>query len=287
VHLETGITAPYAGFVGSVAQALRPFPQYQFINYRNVPTGNSIYHSFQTKLDKRFSSGVQFRITYTFSKLIGDGAESAQSANVGGPGIQNPIDTHRGERTLSQDDVPHVLLVSYTWELPFGPNKRFANVGGVLGKIVGGWGFSAIQRYEDGRPLGISMNNDLEGLLFNPTKRPNRIGGGLANLGGNFDPGQDRYLLSSGWADPGPLRFGSRRDGTARGFANFSEDFSLIKDTRITDRVKFRLEAQFGNAFNRVLFSDPNTNWSSGQFGEVSTQCNTPRSIQFGAKLDF
>ncbi|HEX2522037.1 MAG TPA: hypothetical protein VHP35_07905, partial [Terriglobia bacterium] len=137
-----------------------------------------------------------------------------------------------------------MLLVSYTWELPFGPGKRFGNVGGVLGKIIGGWGFSAIQRYESGRPLGISMNNDLGGLLFNPTKRPNRIGGGLANLGGNFDPGSDRYLVPGGWADPGPLAFGNapRRDGTARGFANFSEDFSLIKDTRITDRVKFRLE---------------------------------------------
>ncbi len=95
--------------------------------------------------------------------------------------------------------------------------------------------------------------------------------------------------MPGGWADPGPLAFGNapRRDGTARGFANFSEDFSLIKDTRITDRVKFRLEAQFGNAFNRVLFCDPNTNWSSGEFGQVFSQCNTPRSIQFGAKLDF
>jgi hypothetical protein len=97
------------------------------------------------------------------------------------------------------------------------------------------------------------------------------------------------FISASQRADPGPLAFGNapRRDGTARGFATFSEDFSLIKDTRITDRVKFRLEAQFGNAFNRVLFCDPNTNWSSGEFGQVFSQCNTPRSIQFAAKLDF
>jgi hypothetical protein len=133
------------------------------------------------------------------------------------------------------------------------------------------------------------MNNDLSGLLFSTEKRPNRVGGGTTSLGGSFDPGSDRYLVPSGWADPGPLAFGnaSRRDGTVRDFPVFSEDFSLIKDTRITERVKFRLEAQFGNVFNRVVFCSPNTNFSSGEFGQVFSQCNTPRSIQFGAKLDF
>jgi Carboxypeptidase regulatory-like domain len=285
-----GIAIPYGGFAGNVAQALRPFPQYQSILYRNVPTGNSTYHSFQTKLDKRFSSGLQFRVAYTFSKLIGDGAESGQSANLGPGGVafQNPADTHRAERALSQDDVPHVFLVSYTYEFPWGPGKRF-NLGGIAGKLFGGWGVSGIQRYESGRPLYISINNDLGGLLFNPAKRPNRVGGGVANLGGNFDPGKDRFLIPSGWADPGPLAFGNapRHDGTARGFPTFSEDISLIKDTTITERVKFRFMTQFGNIFNRVVYCDPDTNWSSGSFGQVSAQCNTPRSIQFSAKFDF
>lgn len=288
VARNAGITPPYPGFTGNVAQALRPFPQYQGIQYRNVPTGNSIYHSFQSKLEKRFSSGLQFRVAYTWSKLINDGAESGQGSDGGNGGIQNPISTLAGERALSRDDVPHLLLLAYTYELPIGPGKRF-NVSGPLGKILGGWGFSAIQRYESGRPLGITMNNDLGGLLFNGGKRPNRVGGGLANLGGNFDPGKDRYLLPSGWADPGPLAFGNApaTDGTVRDFPVFSEDFSLIKDTRITERVKFRLEAQMGNVFNRVVFCSPNTNFSAASFGQVFSQCNTPRSIQFGAKLDF
>ena len=78
---DAGIGLPYEGFSGNVAQALRPFPQVQSIRWRSVPTGNSIYHSLQTKLDKRFASGLQFRASYTWSKLIGIGAENGQGSN--------------------------------------------------------------------------------------------------------------------------------------------------------------------------------------------------------------
>jgi len=65
------------------------------------------------------------------------------------------------------------------------------------------------------------------------------------------------------------------------------EDVSIFKDTAITERVNLRLEAQFGNIFNRTIWRDGNGNFSSGSFGVVSTQANTPRSIQFGIKLAF
>ncbi len=77
-----GITAPYPGFTGIVAQALRPYPQYQRIDWRDWPMGNSIYHSLQVKLDKRFTNGSLFRVFYTRSKLINNGAETSGSNNA-------------------------------------------------------------------------------------------------------------------------------------------------------------------------------------------------------------
>lgn len=278
-----GIALPYPGFRGNVAQALRTFPQYQRIEWRDVPIGSSIYHSLQTKLDKRFSGGFQFRVFHTWSKLINNGAESAQR---GGGGMQNPIDTQRAERVLSADDVPHTFVVAYTWEIPFGRGLT-----GATAKLLRGWTLNGILRYETGRPLNILMTNDLAGLLFNDQKRPNRVADaeGVFAYGDKFDPNAERYFNRTAWVDPGPLQFGNspRRDGTVRGFRNYVEDISIFKETRFGERFKHRIEAQFGNFMNRTVFCDPNTNFSSGAFGQMGTQCNTPRSVQFGMKFEF
>jgi hypothetical protein len=234
-------------------------------------------------VDKRFSNGVQFRVFYTWSKLINDGAESAQR---GGGGVQNPIDTQRAERNVSADDVPHTFVTAYTWELPFARKAQ-----GLTGKLLRGWTLNGILRYESPRPLNVFMTNDLAGLLFNPQKRPNRIAGttGFTDLPGGFDPNRDRLLDRSGWTDPGPLQFGNapRRDSSVRGFRNIVEDISLFKQTQIGERFKHRFEAQLGNFTNRTVFCDPNQNFSSGAFGQVSLQCNQPRSLQLGMKLEF
>ena len=78
-----------------------------------------------------------------------------------------------------------------------------------------------------------------------------------------------------------------RSDGSARGFHTYSEDMNLFKVFPIRERLKLRFESEFGNIFNRVRFCDPNTNWSAGSFGKVSTQCNQPRSIQFAVRFTF
>jgi hypothetical protein len=280
---NAGISPPYPGFSGNVAQALRAYPQYQNLVYRDAPIGNSTYHSLQLKLDKRFSNGLQFRTFYTWSKLINDGAENAQAAG----GIQNPIDVHAGERTFSADDVPHVFVASWTYELPFGRNLT-----GVAGKLLQGWALNGIMRYESARPLEITMANDLGGFLFNSLKRPHRVAGSEGRINtsmSDFDPNAERTLTKDGWLDPGALQFGNavRRDGTVRGWPNIVEDISIFKETPFSDRFQFRIEAQFGNIFNRTIWCDGNGNWSSGAFGQVSTQCNTPRSIQIGTKLTF
>jgi hypothetical protein len=146
-----------------------------------------------------------------------------------------------------------------------------------------------VMRYESGRPLNISMNNDRAGFLFNGGKRPNRVKG-VSAYNHNFDPNGAGYFNLAAWSDPGPLQFGNapRSDGSARGFPTYSEDMSLFKVFPIKERLKLRFESEFGNIFNRVRFCDPNNlNWSAGSFGSVNTQCNQPRSIQFAIRFTF
>jgi hypothetical protein len=288
-----GVTEPYAGFNGTVAQALRLYPQYNgAVVDRNAPTGYSIYNALQVVLEQRLTHGFQFRVAYTYSRLTNDGADAGQSGqtagNNGGPGVQNPLNFQQGERGLSSDDVPNYLGLSWIYELPFGQGKRFG--GGATGaadKIISGWKLSSTQIYQTGRPLGISMNNDMGGFLFNLSKRPNKAGGGInPNFG---DPNATRYLVTSGWTDPGPLTFGNapRTDGSVRGFHYFNEDLDIFKDTHITERTYLRFEAEAGNVLNRVDFCNANQNWSSAGFGQVGNQCNIPRRIQFGLTLNF
>jgi hypothetical protein len=155
---------------------------------------------------------------------------------------------------------------------------------------LAGWNISGILRYESGRPLNITMDNNRGGLLFNGQKRPDRVSGSDGVIApGNFDPNADRYLDRTAWADPGPLNFGNapKRDTTVRSFPIYSEDLNIFKVFALPNGHKMRFESMFGNVFNRTLFGEPNTNWSSPAFGQVVTQANSPRSIQMAIRYDF
>lgn len=286
VAKAAGISPPYPGFTGIVAQALRPWPQYQGINWHTWPLGHSMYHSFQAKVDKRFAQGLLFRVFYTRSKLMNDGADNGYN-NTLSSGLQNPLNTQ--EYSVSADDVPNTFVASWSYELPFGKDRKHD----LLYKLMAGWTLNGMLRYESGRPLTIGMTNDMSGLLFNPAKRPNRVLGQNAvtpqGSSGNFDPNANVYLNRAAYSDPGPLTFGNAppRDPHVRGFSNAVEDVSIFKETLFGERFTWRLEVQGGNITNRTVFCDPSTNWSAANFGVVSLQCNQPRSIQLGTKLIF
>jgi len=279
-----GIALPYPSFDGDVAQAARRFPQYQNILWRDVPTGASLYDALELVLERRFSKGLQFRLGYTRSHLVNNGAESSQGGEGINQTVQNPLQT--SEWSVSSDDVPNVFLVGFNWEVPGA--KHFQ---GPVGAILGGWNASGVLRYESGRPLNVFMNNDLVGFLFNGQKRPNRVRGseGVKSRSGNFNPATQNYFNTAAWADPGPLQMGNapRRDSSVRGFPTYSEDLNIFKVFKVYERLDMKFEAEFGNLFNRTVFCDPDTNFSAGSFGTVNTQCNSPRSIQLALRFDF
>jgi hypothetical protein len=276
-----GITAPYPGFRGSVAQALRPYPQYLNIGNNSNPNGNSTYHALQIKADKRLSYGLTLLGAYTWAKTISDGDIMAG----GGPSGQT-FYNRRLEKAVSTNDIPHVVAISYTYELPFGPGKAFLNRGGITAKIAGGWQLTGIHQYQSGRPVALTANNTLP--IFNSALRPNAVPGVPKNLD-VVDPLADRWINPAAFAIPTGFQLGTAAraytDLRSDGFMN--ESFGLIKRTPLTERVTLTFRAEFFNAFNRTVFGNPQGNVSAGNFGRVSSQANTPRQGQLALRIDF
>jgi hypothetical protein len=279
--IAAGVSAPYPGFRGSVAQALRPYPQYTNILNRSNPNGNSTYHAGQAKVEKRFSRGLSLLANYTFSKSISDADVQAGGGQAG-----QTFYNRRLEKAISDNDVPHIVNVSYIYELPFGPGKHFLNKKGVAGMIAGGWSIAGIQQYQSGKPIILTANNTAG--LFNGTLRPNLVAGKDLTLPFS-DPARDLYINPAAFAAPAAFTIGSaaRSYTNLRGPNFYNESLSLSKRTRVAERMTLLFRGEYFNLLNRTQFAMPAANRSNANFGQISAQANTPRQGQLSLRLEF
>jgi Carboxypeptidase regulatory-like domain/TonB dependent receptor len=284
--VAAGVKLPYAGFTGSIAQALRPFPQYTSVQSLTQETGSSTYNGLQARAQKSFSNGVSFLVAYTWSKTLSDSVLQFGAFN---PGAIDTYDRGRDKAPLP-DGYPQVLALSTVYELPFGPTKRFASRGGALGKVVGGWQLGYIGNYRSGPFLPISGGDSLP--LFNAGNRPNVVPGAsqVAFSGGKFNPATEVYLNAAAFSQPGPFKLGNApRYLGVRGFGFYNENLTLLKRTRITERTNVEFRSEFFNLFNRTGYGgNINTNFNdTAGFGVVSAQENQPRQIQVSLKFNW
>ncbi len=280
--IEAGFTSPYPGFNGTVSQSLRRFPQYTNLVIHASPVGNHTYHSFQAKVQKRFSHGLSFLVAYTLSKTISDTQGNAW-ANIESAARDTG---NRGlEKAVAPFDQGHNLSVNFVYELPG------STLTGAKGALLKGWQLSGSVLYQNGVPLSISGGPSLP--LFNGGNRPNRVSGVDRFTGvskGDFDPAQDLLLNINAFSQPAPFTYGdvSRTEPDLRGFSFWNESLSLVKRTYIREQMNVEFRAEFFSIFNRVVFTNPASNANNAQsFGRVSGQANTPRTIQFALKFNF
>ncbi len=328
-----GIRAPWPGFTqtfgvgATVGQALRPFPQYGNVDNPLRPIGSVSYNALQSKIQKRFSQGLRLLLSYTYSKTIGDvdsvdaGFAGAENAIFAASFAQNYYD-QRAERSVVSSDIPHVVALSYTYELPFGPGKPLVNKGGFVGQLVGGWEVSGIHLYQSGRPVHIenwafgSANPTLanDGFSFRADIVPGQPllnPAWSSNCSSPLPTGAGRspcqfYLNPAAFTAPAPGTFGNAAKflSNLRTKPYFNEDISVIKRFRLTEGVNFSVQANLFNAFNRVVwgsggaltfqlpFAPANLSStalanSTTAFGILTAQQNAPRRIQLAARIDF
>ncbi len=297
--VAAGYRPPWNGFAqalgtnATLAQALRPYPQYLAgFGYNSDNTGNSTYHSLQTKIEKRMDQqGVYLLAAYTWNKSMTDaGATIYYAGNPTGSGQTRNQYNRRLDKTVSPAWQPHVLSVATIYELPFGPGKPFLSRGGFGGRVVGGWRLSATLRYTSGSLISVTAPQNLP-LFAGPSYASTVLGAAQqGSWSGSFDPARDRYLNPEAFELPAAGAFGTGGQylPNLRAFGQYNENVTLSKATTIKESVKLDLRFEVFNLFNRVAFGNPSADISNvSSFGRITSQANLPRQAQIAVKLIF
>ena len=326
-----GVPVPFPGYFNlwgngvQIQQALRPFPQYDFIDSGCClqSTGHSSYNAMLVSLARRYRNGLSLQVSYTWSKNINDTDSALPNTNPGQPQVQNSQNLHE-EKAISVQDITNTFVASPIYELPFGKNKLFLNHGPVT-YFAGGWTVGAILRYQDGQPMPFCCTVGIPGwensTRYNlvpdvPIKSAiyrkgwkniqpfNTANGSDPNVNSFFNGSDtssavayhngarpafiDQVAAVNATSANVPYALGNTpRVTNTRLPAWQNEDISILKDTPIHENVVFQLKFEFLNAFNRHLFSSPDDNPADFTFGIPTSQANSPRAIQVTGRLSF
>ena len=274
----------------SYSQLLVPHPQFTGISTEPGLIANSSYNGLQLLAEKRYSNGLQFLVTYTWSKSIDDSSNADDNVTWLGSftSLQDPNKPGL-ERSLSTFDIPHVIQFSYTYDLPFGRNRALlGNMPRWADAIIGGWKTNGIWRIADGRPLAFTLA-DGNAIPTYGAVRPNINGTPKRNHGSDW---VDNYFADTSiFSRPDDFTLGNapRALGSIRSPWSFTTELSLAKQFSIREEMnlEFRLEAR--NAFNHPVFGTPNTTVDDiGNFGVIfGTAGNGPREMQLAVKFNF
>jgi hypothetical protein len=256
--------------------------------------GVSLYNALQVDVNRRFSGGLAIRGVYTFSKVIDDGDSLNATTSGGGPALASNPFGRRSDKGLGTFDVRHVAVANATYALPIGHGKPFlAGANGLGNAVVSGWTLNSIVTLQGGFPFSpqLSYNPSNNGDTRNPV-RPfvNPAFTGQATLGRVnqwFNP--NAFLAPANTAANGGF-YGNVGRNTLVGPGLATWDFSVLKDTRIREKLNLQSRAEIFNLLNRANFNLPNAvvftpSGVSPTAGSITSTSTTSRQVQFGLKL--
>ncbi len=278
-----------------------PYPQYSNgsasgLSSSFVPWTNSIYNALQLRIEKRFSTGLQFLFVYSFQKSIDDSSlgSSGYSFLTGGSTTAESTardpNNLRLDRSLSVFSIPQIAQLSFLFQLPFGRHHKYgANLNEWTNALVGGWQVNGIYRVDDGLPVqlflcgGCSTSLPTYGNQYPDLLAPLQVAG-TGNLNQYFSNPQVAVK-------PAPYTDGDapRVLPNARIPGTDNLTASLFKQVPLEFRegALFEIRLEAFNALNRVQFGAPDANVGDATFGQISSQANQPRQVQVGVKLYY
>ena len=305
--IARGFGLPYPAFPlnATVAQALRPYPQYGGItNWHWVPDGDTWYQSLQLKATKRVTHGLEFSSNFTWAKQLTSGVED--DFGRGGGVIVNDAFNRPNQKALSVFDQPFQFVFSGTYTTPKlgGGNKLTGNK--VLSWVARDWQVGTLLRYSSGLPIAApTSTNSLATYIFQSTNFNRVPGVPLFTQDLNchcFDPNKTFVLNPAAWSNPAPGQWGT----AAAYYSDYRyqrrpvENLSVGRNFRIKERANLQIRAEFTNAFNRTEPNNPTatnalatqTRNAAGQttagFGFITpATTGAPRQGQFVARFQF
>lgn len=257
------------GATTTVATLLTRYPQFSSVTEENATEGSSVYHSIAFRAEKRLSHGLSFTGNYSFSKLI----EAMQ--------YLNPGDTKLA-RIVSPYDHKHHFAFGATYELPIGTGKLVNIRPGIWNTLIGGFKVNGIYTFQTGAPLYFSSDLPLAAgaTVADITSKPRLIDGTSLNVAAFDRTASDQFQYHLRTL---PLTIGSVRiDGINQ------LDASILKDFALPRGISAECRLETFNALNHASFAAPAvSSATSSSFGTITSQANSARTIQFGARLIF
>ena len=276
VHLDhlRDINAGQLGVGGATTvSAVRPYPFFAQIS--DLETHQiSNYNALQVTAERR-AHGVGFLASYTYSHALDE--------STGSPGsVTNPYDIGY-DYGNSDENIPNRFVASATYELPFQGS-------GILKPVVQGWQLNTILQYYDGFPFSVSSSSGVgDGL----TPRARLVAG---DGNGSLPSGQRRlaeWFNTAAFANATAGTWGDSGRNILQGPGTKNVDFSIFKNTHLTEAKVLQLRAEFFNLLNTPQFNNPGATFGAGTFGKVSSAGSEPvfqrleRQIQLAAKINF
>jgi hypothetical protein len=257
----------------------------QIPTLRNIlyedPRNMSNFHSLQAKLNKRFSNGLQFLTSYTWSKSLDYfGSAASGSGWVGGPQTITNIKAAYGP---SGFNVPHRFVASWVYETPFGPGRKYLNRG-LIGNLFGGWQLDGIVTLSSGRPFTVFLSSSNN----NATQWPDRIKSGKrddANRANWYDP--------TAFVQPAAdsFRYGNEGRGSLYSPGWYNLDLSAAKNFSIMERLKAQIRIDAFNTLNHPQFGVPNQTVNAANPAltdtSITNTINDNRDLQLALKITF
>jgi Carboxypeptidase regulatory-like domain len=255
--------------------------------------GLSSYNALQIDVNHHLTNGLQIRGVYTYSKSLDNGGTLNNSVGNNTPAfVAFPLNP-KADWGPSPFNVTNLAAINGTYELPLGRNRAFLNSPSrLMQTLAGGWQVGSVVTVQSGFPftpqLGFNPSND--GDTRNPVRPSwNPRFSGPVILGG-----PTKYFNPNAFVVPPNGTYGNVGRDVLTGPGLSTVDFSVLKNTSLTERVNLQFRAEFFNILNHTNFNTPNpvvftsaTVLPVSTAGVISSTATTSRQIQFGLKLLF
>jgi hypothetical protein len=240
----------------------------QDLTYGHAAT-RADFNGLQARLDKRFASGFEAGVNFTWSKAMDEGSL----------GVDDPYDLRSGWG-VSGYNREFLSTSTLIWDLPIGSGKLLASQAkGFVNQVIGGWQLSGILSLMSGIPFNPYLG-DTASLNSDFSLRPDRIGNGTV-----ANPDRNLWYNPAAFVRPPDYTEGNTARNSLTGPDWASTDLSLAKAVRLSEKFKLELRLDAINAFNRTNLTTPNNTNDSSTAGQITDVITPMRRVQIGAHL--
>ena len=277
--------------------SLRPNSAYTTIEAK-TSDGNSWYNALIVEARRRWSQGLSFQSSYTFSRNI-DTTQASTFFSDATNGTTSAFPEFPGfhyNKGLADYHAKHNWVTNATWELPFARNLQ-----GLKGRLARGWQFTAITMLRSGNPLTVFVSSNRSRSLWSPSLAPG-IGLDRPGMASGYthqsavEGGPDSYFNPAAFALQPAGTLGNLGRGALIGPNLRSFDASVAKNNRWGENANIQFRAEAFNLFNRANFGPPSLIAFTGladneqplsTFGRIRSTVTSARQIQFGLRISF